>query len=178
MEETASSTTVRMRLANRRPSERIAMIDLITDMMGLKIRIPKRIWNEYDSDTLNENISFPNRTGLRTGLKVKIPAHIWNAYHPPTPLHKKKNKNAPRKLTLKLRCLSLPPPNNNRGVVRSRTTDCKVKLFRFHYGGPKRQRKGGWQNTIMYEQPCLKATCKSCWRWHGHILREEKLVEG
>ena len=174
MEETTNSTAGRTCLVKRNPDERVAMTDLITDMMGLKIRIPKHIWNEYDSHTLNKSPSLPNRTGLRTGFKLKTPAHIWSDYPPPTPLHK--TNNTPRKLTLKLRCLSLPPPNNNRGVVRSRTTDCKVKLFRFHYGGPKRQRKGGWQNSITYEQPCLKVTCKSCWRWHGHILRDRGLM--
>jgi len=174
MEGTANSITGQMCLAKRHPSERIAMIDLITDMMGLKIRIPKRIWNEYQPAPQPKAPSFPNRTGL----KVKIPAHIWNAYLPPSPTPPHKTKNPPRKLTLKLRCLSLPPPNNNRGVLRNRTTDCKVKLFRFHYGGPKRQRKGEWQHKITYETPCLEVTCKSCWRWHGHILREEKLMLG
>jgi len=179
MEETANSTAGRTCLVKRYPSESVAIADLITDMMGLKIRIPARIWNNYEPTTSPERHSPPGRTGL----KVKIPEHIWNAYHPSTPLHK--TNNAPRKLTLKLRCLSLPPPRQNRKVKQTKRrasgdapTSCKVKLFRFHYGGPKRQQKGKWQNTVTYEQPCLQLTCKSCWRWHGHILREGMSMEG
>ena len=178
MVETAIPTVERACLANQYTGESIAMTDLITGVMGLKIRIPKEIWNAYQPDTATKSHPCPNRTRL----KLKIPAHIWNAYHPPTPLHT--TNNAPRKLTLKLRCLapalSSPPQTNNRGVVKNKptSTDCRVKLFRFHYGGPKRQRKGGWQNKVTYEQPCLEVTCKSCWRWHGHLMREEKLMLG
>lgn len=48
---------------------------------------------------------------------------------------------------------------------------CKIKLWKFHYGGRKRKRRGDLQNVITYEQPCLQQTCASCWTWHAHILR-------
>ncbi|KAH6857458.1 hypothetical protein BKA58DRAFT_297054, partial [Alternaria rosae] len=109
-------------------------------------------------------------------LKIRIPANIWNAYQPSTKTNPA--KKSPRKLTLRLRFPPAPPPSNkirevkgrNRKDLGNNATSCKVKLFRFHHGGPHRQRKGKWQNMITYEQPCLHLTCMNCWRWHAHLL--------
>ncbi|KAF1942891.1 hypothetical protein EJ02DRAFT_154133 [Clathrospora elynae] len=54
-------------------------------------------------------------------------------------------------------------------------TYCKVRLFRFHYGGPQRQRKGQCRHEITYEHPCLQPTCANCRNWHAHFLLAQEL---
>ena len=81
---------------------------------------------------------------------LKIPKHLWNTYD------------------------SRVQVDSTQSEIRSessRPTNCNVKISRFQHGGPQRQRKGQWQNEITYEQPCLRPTCISCWRWHPHLLR-------
>jgi hypothetical protein len=50
------------------------------------------------------------------------------------------------------------------------TRQCKARFFRFHHGGPKRQKRGDRQNEITYEAPCLQPTCANCWKWNPHLM--------
>jgi hypothetical protein len=147
--------------------------------MGLKIRIPKHIWDAYQPATLAQDCRHPEKTGL----KIRIPAHIWNAYQPQSPV----TFHIPSELTpkpkLKLRIQPTPPPLHRRKSKQRRhletqrdTICCKVKLFRFHHGGPRRQQKGRWQNRITYEQPCLMTGCASCRKWHPRLVRDRCCV--
>jgi hypothetical protein len=115
-------------------------------------------------------------------LKIRIPAQIWNDYQPAVPIHTSIQLAPTPKLTLRLRLPRAPSPSSihtGNGDRRKRNdphkapAPCKVKLFRFHYGGPNRLRRGRWQNEITYERPCLKSTCKSCRQWHGKIACED-----
>jgi hypothetical protein len=114
------------------------------------------------------------------GPKIRIPARIWNAYQPPACAHA---KPAVPRLKLRLRVPAPPStsaihlPDPGTGENETEPTHCKVKLFRFHYGGPQRQRKGQWQNEITYEQPCLQPSCPNCQRWHAHLLQRPQSTD-
>jgi hypothetical protein len=111
------------------------------------------------------------------GLKIRFPKQIWDDYRPN--IHIQDSTNPIRKLTIKLRFPPVPHSLQNRVVkrrkchsIQGRSTSCKVKLFRFHYGGPNRQHKGRWQNEITCEQPCLQQICPNCTKWYPHLVRE------
>ena len=87
------------------------------------------------------------------GLKITVPKHIWNAYGP-----------------LQSKSIGI---GTSRATTRSK--NCKIKLTRFHYGGPKRRIRGQWSNEITYEQPCLQLTCISCREWYPHLLGDQAL---
>jgi hypothetical protein len=55
-------------------------------------------------------------------------------------------------------------------LSRPPTRQCKARFFRFHHGGPKRQKRGDRQNEITYEAPCLQLTCANCWKWNPHLM--------
>ena len=112
--------------------------------MGLKIRIPRRLWNAYKRPACRYTRSAPQ---LKFKLRVPVPITIHDTH------------------------ASEPE------VTANEPAHCKVKLFRFHHGGPQRQRKGQWQNEVMYEQPCLQPTCPNCRRWHGHLLQQLRIPE-
>ncbi|OAL04910.1 hypothetical protein IQ06DRAFT_290902 [Phaeosphaeriaceae sp. SRC1lsM3a] len=119
-------------------------------------------------------------------LKIRIPKAIWNAYETPT-------KRITRSSVSTLSC-SFPSASHttdpqdiaantqpNTSAVnfeepttkRIRRTDCKVKLWIFHYGGSRRVMKGKVTNQIEYDTPCLQRTCKTCMIWHPHLLYEQ-----
>jgi hypothetical protein len=111
------------------------------------------------------------------GFKIRIPGRSWNVYQPPACAHA---KPAVPRLKLRLRVPAPPStsainlPDPERGENETEPTHCKVKLFRFDYGGPQRQRKGQWQNEITYEQPCLQLSCPNCQKWHAHLLLQPR----
>lgn len=90
------------------------------------------------------------------GLKIIIPKHIWNAYRP---AHLQCDATERRSLCIASR-------------------DCKIKLFRFHYGGVTRKQRGKFKNAISYEGPCLKPTCASCLEWHPDRVWEGAGMRG
>jgi hypothetical protein len=112
-------------------------------------------------------------------LKIRIPARLWNAYQ----LRACACKKPTPRLKLRLRVPAPPITTNEINLLDSEAKNhiepqhCKVKLFRFHYGGPSRQRKGQWQNEITYEQPCLQASCSNCRQWHARLLHEGQVLE-
>lgn len=111
--------------------------------MGLKIRIPKHIWNAYQPDI-----------HIHNGMKL-VPKLSLKLRHPPAPPFLQNGVVNRRK----------------RDSSRNHPKSCKARLFHFHYGGPYRQHKGRWQNEITYEQPCLRKTCQNCAKWHPHLVR-------
>jgi hypothetical protein len=148
--------------------------------MGIKIRIPKHIWHGYQPATLAQDRRHPEKIGL----KIRIPAHIWNAYQPQPPVNTHIPSGLTPKLKLKLRIQPTLSPFHRKNSKRwghleaqRDITSCKVKLFRFHHGGPRRQQKGRWQNRITYEQPCLMMGCASCRKWHSHLIRNRCCVQ-
>jgi hypothetical protein len=112
--------------------------------MGLKIKIPRRLWNAYKQPACKYT-----RSATRPKLKLRVPVHV-TTHDTPAP--------------------------ESEGTARG-PAHCKVKLFRFHHGGPQRQRIGRWQNEITYEQPCLQPTCPNCRRWHAHLLQQHQFPD-
>jgi hypothetical protein len=116
-----------------------------------------------------------------SGLKIRIPKWAWNAYEPPPQTRSK--------LTLKLRLATQQPtgttertldePHREDGTPAQlrHPTNCKTKLWKFHYGGPARKTKGQSQHEITRETPCLQPTCANCWKWHPHLMRDESLPD-
>ena len=111
------------------------------------------------------------------GLKIRIPKHIWNDYQPEAHFHRSNRPFSKPRLILRLP--PAPTAIKARQVRRRKhnsshnePTSCKAKLHQFHYGGPHRQQKGKWQNSITYQQPCLQRTCPNCVKWHPHLVRE------
>ena len=107
-------------------------------------------------------------------LKLRIPKNIWNSHNP-------KAHHDPKKQASNLK-LKFPRNQINKATAQRQhrplpqpLPHCKVKLWRFHYGGPKRKTKGESKNKITYEQPCLRVTCANCWMWHAHLLRVERM---
>jgi hypothetical protein len=134
----------------------------------------------HGANLQSRSTSRPPKRTVGMGLKIRIPARVWNAYQPPACAYK---KPTPRP---KLRLRVPAPPTTAHDInlpdPEAREDDrepshCKVKLFRFHYGGPHRQRKGQWQNEITYEQPCLQPSCLNCRNWHARLLQEEPVLE-
>ncbi|KAF1844095.1 uncharacterized protein K460DRAFT_263578, partial [Cucurbitaria berberidis CBS 394.84] len=112
-----------------------------------------------------------------SGLKIKIPKGIWNSHDPNS---HKVTKSGPR---LRLKVTPSTRDNISRAATQPQPisskerTHCKVKLWRFHYGGPKRKGKGKSENEITYEQPCLKPTCANCWRWHSQLVQTNRVTK-
>jgi hypothetical protein len=112
-----------------------------------------------------------------TKVKIRIPKRIWNASEPCAPAH----TSHIRKLVIRTHPKS---KSGRRTVLKDLATDaallptspkgCKVKLWRFQYGGPRHVVKGAQQSQVTLDSPCLRATCANCWRWHTHLMYDQK----
>ncbi|KAF1998384.1 hypothetical protein P154DRAFT_603261 [Amniculicola lignicola CBS 123094] len=54
---------------------------------------------------------------------------------------------------------------------KPRPPNCKTPLFQFSHGGHKRVTKGKRQNQVNIAAPCLQTTCRTCQRWHPHLIK-------
>lgn len=72
-----------------------------------------------------------------------------------------------RKAGQKRKHTSMPDNEPVPKMSRRPPRPCKVKLWRFQYTGPGR---GGDGETVTLQEPCLRVTCASCWRWHPHLM--------
>jgi hypothetical protein len=115
-------------------------------------------------------------------LKIKIPNWAWNAYEPQNHFHidivtKSTTSNDPRLLETKVDDFQLGKittqalDDTNPDFPTTNPKSCKVKLWKFHHGGPKRVTKGTQQHDITYETPCLLPTCESCCEWHSQLIQ-------
>lgn len=121
-------------------------------------------------------------------LKIRIPKAVWNAYEPPT---RRVTRSSAKSLSSQpstatstsdrqaTTALTAPTRLNTRAgeieepsTERTRPTDCKVKLWAFHHGDPKRVTKGMAMHNIEYSTPCLQLSCKTCMQWHPHLMHE------
>jgi hypothetical protein len=97
-------------------------------------------------------------TTRKPKFHIRIPKNMWNSHTAPAP-------TVP-KLKLKLNSTPSHHASSNREAV-ARPTNCKTKTGRFQYG----------RHDISYAGPCLRETCKSCWIWHGRVMRDEALPD-
>jgi hypothetical protein len=118
-------------------------------------------------------------------LKIRIPEAAWNAYNPRRQLPPRRVKRAAIRAASSTTSSTAvldkrgkieknpsgPPPSSVETITKARS--CKVRLWGFHHGGPKRVIKGALQNEVTYETPCLQPTCANCWKWHPHLMREQ-----
>jgi hypothetical protein len=135
--------------------------------------------------TMNSRTSPPRRGLHAQNLKIKIPKRLWNAYQPPSnsPKHAAMGRTNIPRLRLKLGVPNESVAEHNPSSVHvadqirettpsaRQPASCKVKLWAFQYGGPKRVAKGASQNEVTYEQPCLQPTCANCWKWHPQLMQ-------
>lgn len=113
-------------------------------------------------------------------LKIRIPKRMWNECKPSTPVH----ATEVTKLAIRTRPKVKP---GRRTAVKDCADDaalsptsprgCKVKVWRFRYGGPKHTVKGKLRNEVTLETPCLRATCANCWKWHPHLMYNQEAPE-
>ncbi|KAF2026249.1 hypothetical protein EK21DRAFT_92583 [Setomelanomma holmii] len=134
--------------------------------------------------TMSHRTSWPRRRSHSHNLKIRIPKDIWNACRPRSisSINTREGRvHAPTlRLKLRLPARHVEPQQQSSthdGVFRqqdprpTQPASCKVRLWSFHHGGPKRATKGALQNEITYETPCLRRTCTTCQRWHPHLLQ-------
>lgn len=135
--------------------------------MGFTIRIPKDIWNSYNTRP-HENERHNQTT---TGLRIRVPIDIWNSYDPlndgirPAP-GPELNSRLPNTSSSAIH--GTETKNRDPSPVKRRR--CQIRFVQFGYGGPNRKQGGQWQNQITYETPCLSRSCKNCKKWHAHLL--------
>ena len=144
----------------------------------------------FNTVTMNRRTSPSSRGSDAQNLKIKIPKRLWNAYQPPSnaPKHAATGRTNIPRLRLKLGVPNESVAEHNPCSVRvadqirgtppsaRQPTSCKVKLWAFQYGGPKRVTKGASQNEVTYEQPCLQPTCANCWKWHPQLMQDHAPV--
>lgn len=109
-------------------------------------------------------------------IKLGISKSLWNACKPqcyriskPQPTCHCKTLRPAR--VSKARAKKVPIP------TYSPPRQCKSRFFRFHYGGPKRQKRGERENDITHEAPCLEISCANCWKWNAHLMSTGREVE-
>jgi hypothetical protein len=105
-------------------------------------------------------------------ITLRISKPLWNTCNPQlyrvaTPQSKTRTKI--RSCTKVLKSIGAPAKVVST-PYQPPTRQCKVRFFRFHHGGPKRQKRGDRQNEITYEAPCLQLTCANCWKWNPHLM--------
>jgi hypothetical protein len=135
----------------------LTTIATMSEQPRLKIRIPKSSWNAYDAQP-----QLPLRRVTRAAtcaFSTSISSLAVTG----------KQGNSEKK--------NLPSPPTSTVETTSRPRSCKVKLWGFHHGGPKRVIKGALQNEVIYETPCLRPICANCWKWHPHLMRERTLSD-
>ena len=110
-----------------------------------------------------------------SAMKIRVPKDIWNFYDPKAHIIERIGPNPTRILTPAKKNQIIKASTKPQHRSPQQPSHCKVKLWRFHYGGPKRKTKGKVRNEVAYEQPCLKPTCATCWKWHAHLLREDRI---
>ncbi|KAH8731571.1 hypothetical protein GQ44DRAFT_722533 [Phaeosphaeriaceae sp. PMI808] len=123
------------------------------------------------------------------GAKILIPRWAWNSYRLESHVYQSQVFKSKIKT-------QLGASERQVNIAMTRTLDknggkkvstlapkfasrrhCKVKLWRFQYGGPKQVVRGAMQNEITYETPCLRSTCINCWQWHPHLMLDDELDE-
>jgi hypothetical protein len=129
--------------------------------------------------TLEAKIS-PSESSEPARFWLRFKRDVWNSYTPsaaspasvsasetPRPLPKsrsgQKRKRIPSPVTTGDEPALKAP---KRSPVQRQ---CKVKLTRFHYGGPDRRERGKYRDLITLSTPCLQATCANCRRRHGYV---------
>lgn len=137
--------------------------------------------------TLEAKIS-PSESCEPARFWLRFKRDVWNSYTPsaaspasvsasetPRPLPKsrsgQKRKRIPSPVTTSHE-LALKAPK--RSPVQRQ---CKVKLTRFHYGGPDRRERGKYRDLITLSTPCLQATCANCRRRHGYVKHDSVSTE-
>jgi hypothetical protein len=105
-------------------------------------------------------------------ITLRISKPLWNTCNPQLyriakPQSKARIKT--RSCTKVLKFIGAPAKAVST-LSRPPTRQCKARFFRFHHGGPKRQKRGDRQNEITYEAPCLQPTCANCWKWNPHLM--------
>ncbi|KAH7080850.1 hypothetical protein FB567DRAFT_114118 [Paraphoma chrysanthemicola] len=129
----------------------------------------------------------PSEDGCQTpSLKIRVPKKSWNAYQaPPEPYQSLAARptdtarlilrlRLPEETLTKMKSSATPNSIDESQTEPNERTSCKVKLWAFHYGGPKRVTKGASQHDVTYETPCLQSTCANCWKWHRHLMPTER----
>lgn len=106
------------------------------------------------------------------GLKIRIPREAWNSCVPEEEGQNLSALEGRRPFELTANAASDDIGVDGPYALTKEPTHCKTKLFCFHYGGFRRQKKGQWQNSITYEQPCLQLTCSNCHQWHLPSLQD------
>jgi hypothetical protein len=109
-------------------------------------------------------------------LKLSISKSLWNACKPQYYWISKPQS--------KFQCKVLHPARVSKAKAKkvpisahSPPRQCKFRFFRFHYGGPKRQKRGECGNEITHEAPCLEISCANCWKWNAHLMCSGREVE-
>lgn len=120
----------------------------------------------------NTSTSFDAAEGER--LTLRFPRVVWNA-HTPEPSN---NTNLPsiRTTASKRKTAGKPckfekepaPKVLKRSSLIPR--QCKVKIWRFQYGGPGARMGGKSEGLVTLEAPCLRDTCANCLRWHARLM--------
>lgn len=133
-------------------------------------------------------ISASSDSSSSSKLSLKFTKQIWNSYTPgppssppestttsssPTSKAGQKRKRKPSSVKTEDQPATKAPEHSP--PVRRQ---CKVKLTRFHYGGPDRREGGKYRDMINLETPCLQSTCANCWTWHAHLMRGSVNIEG
>jgi hypothetical protein len=101
-------------------------------------------------------------------LTIKIRKDIWNAGFPHAC-----SASPPVHATGKITKHQTPPRQRKRNL-----RSCKVRIWRFHPGGPQHCRKGQAANSITLEHPCLQITCLTCQRYNKNLLDSNMDAEG
>lgn len=104
-------------------------------------------------------------------IRLRIPKGLWNACEAQYRVTKPQCK--PRaQVQHPVRVSKAPVARAKAGPKPTplASRQCKARFFRFQYGGSKRQQRGGRQNEITYDSPCLKPTCANCWKWNPHLM--------
>jgi hypothetical protein len=124
---------------------------------GLKIRIPKKIWNTCEP-----------QKAPRTSRVTKTTSKHKSTSRLDQRGRKKKSSEATSK---KASEFTGEITKDKQQVSPSpQPTRCKVKLWRFLYGHPN-------ADSITYETPCLQTTCANCWKWHPHLLGQPQVPD-
>ncbi|KAF2715573.1 hypothetical protein K504DRAFT_497448 [Pleomassaria siparia CBS 279.74] len=136
----------------------------------LFIKIPKHVWNEYDSSSSSSIIRHHAAAVAVASVASVQPRSSTASVRPCL------------KLRLRLRLPNLPlsadpepllplshhhhPPKEK--VAPWPRTRCKTPLYRFV---PSRTLEGRYKNDIALEGPCLQATCNTCSTRHPHLTQ-------
>lgn len=126
-------------------------------------------------------ISASSDSSSSSKLCLKFTKQIWNSYTPSPPSSPPESTTASSSPTSKAgqKPKRKPSPVKSEDQPAAKAPkrsppvrrQCKVKLTRFHYGGPDRREGGKYRDMITLESPCLQSTCTNCWTWHAHLMR-------